>query len=64
MRNRLAALLIAGLAVAGAIANAGVASAKHGADDPAGHIRHSQGADNPAGDVRCGHGRDDGRNHR
>lgn len=60
MRSRIAAVLIAGLAVAGALSTAGVASAKHGADDPVGHVRHSQGADDPAGHVR---GHDDGPNH-
>jgi hypothetical protein len=49
MRTRIAALLIVGLAVAGALSTAGVASAKHGADDPAGHVRHSQGADDRPG---------------
>lgn len=49
MRNRIAALLIAGLAVTGAMSTAGVASAKHGADDPAGHVRQSQGVDNAVG---------------
>ena len=63
MRTRIAALLIAGLAVAGALGTAGVASAKHGADDPAVHVRHSQGADDPAGHNRHGGGADDGPNH-
>lgn len=47
MRNRIVALSIAGLAIAAAVSNADLASAKKGADDPAGHIRQSQGADNP-----------------
>lgn len=49
MRTRIAALLIAGMAVTGALSGAGVASAKRGADDPAGHISQSQGADDTTG---------------
>ena len=45
------------------LGTAGVASAKHGADDPAVHVRHSQGADDPAGHNRHGGGADDGPNH-
>ena len=32
-----------------ALGVAGPAAAKHGADDPAGHVRHGRGADDPAG---------------
>ncbi len=59
MRNRIAALLIAGIAVTGALSGAGVASAKRGADDPAGHISQSQGADDPAGHISQSQGADD-----
>jgi hypothetical protein len=49
MRTRIAAILIAGLAVAGALSTAGVASAKHGADDSGSNGSHSHGADDPSG---------------
>lgn len=48
MRKRITALLIAALAVAGIGGTASMATAKNGADDPAGHVR----------------GADDGPNHR
>ncbi|WP_147289354.1 hypothetical protein [Mycolicibacterium tokaiense] len=52
MRTRIAAgVLLVGMAVAGALGTAGIAGAKHGADDPVGHVRHSQGAD----DLIVGH---------
>jgi hypothetical protein len=48
MPKRIASLLVAGLAVAAVGITPGVAAAKHGADDPAGHVRHSRGADDSA----------------
>lgn len=45
MSRRITSLLAAGLAVAAAGATPGVAAARHGADDPAGHVRHARGAD-------------------
>ncbi|MEA2449381.1 MAG: hypothetical protein QOG63_1313 [Thermoleophilaceae bacterium] len=56
------------LLIAGSLALAGGAQAKHGADDPAGHVRHGRGADDvqphhkhgaddPAGHVRHQHHR-------
>ncbi len=53
-------VLIAALAVAVPVA----AQARHAADDPVGHIRHS--GDDAPGDDRGrhgGHGSDDGPNH-
>jgi hypothetical protein len=64
MRTRIAAALIAGLAVAGALGTAGVAGAKHGSDDWInGHSHHGQGSDDGPGHHRHGHGSDDGPNH-
>jgi hypothetical protein len=51
MRKRISTLLIAVLALAAFGGTASLATAKQGADDPAGHVRHS-GADDPAGHVR------------
>ena len=48
MPKRITSLLAAGLAVAAVGATPGVATARHGADDPAGHVRHSRGADDSA----------------
>jgi hypothetical protein len=48
MSKRITSLLVAGLAVAAVGVTPGVATAKHGADDPAGHVRHSRGADDSA----------------
>lgn len=77
MRKRVSTLLIAVLALAAFGGTASVATAKHGADDPAGHIRQSRGADDPVGHVRHsgaddsklrharrGHGAHHGPNHR
>jgi hypothetical protein len=67
MHKRITALLIAGLAVAAVGGSATVASAKHGADDPAGHVRHSRGADDTSKTaktaVRRGRGADDAAGH-
>jgi hypothetical protein len=78
MRKRITSLVVAGLAVAAAGMTPGVAAARHGADDAAGHIRHARhahdatqrtarrgrGADDGAGHARRGRGADDGPNHR
>ena len=80
MRKRISALLVAGLAIAAVGTTTGVAAAKHGADDPAGHVRQARGADDGAkqastarrgrgaddapGHARHGGGADDGPNHR
>jgi len=45
-----------------AVAAPTVAFARHGADDPAGHVRGGHGADDGAGHAR--HGGDDGPRHR
>jgi hypothetical protein len=52
---------------------AGIAQARHGADDPAGHVRHGNGADDATphakkhhrhhGHHHARHGADDGPNH-
>jgi hypothetical protein len=74
MRKRISALLVAGLAVAAAGSFTTVATAKHGADDPAGHVRQARGADDAAGhqrhssrsttrSARRGRGRDDAAGH-
>ena len=79
MRKRISALLVAGLAIAAVGSTTSVALAKHGADDPAGHVRHARGADDAtkskasaarrargADDApgHVRHGADDGPNHR
>ena len=58
-----------------ALGTAGAAQARHGADDPAGHVRHGHGADDAQphakghkhhrhhGHARHGRGHDDGPNH-
>jgi hypothetical protein len=68
MRKRISALLVAGLAIAAAGTTTGVAVAKHGADDPAGHVRHARGADDgakarTATRARRGRGADDAPGH-
>jgi Ni/Co efflux regulator RcnB len=73
MRNRLAKTLLAALTIAAVAAPAG-AQAKHGADDPAGHVRHAAhhtvAAKSKAHHHRHGRhhvrhtGADDGPNHR
>jgi hypothetical protein len=66
MRKRISALLITGLAIAAVGSSASVATAKHGADDPAGHVRHGHGTDDVRGHTHRRHGRggnDDGPNH-
>ena len=70
MRNRLAKTLLAALTIAAVAAPAG-AQAKHGADDPVGHVRHAvhhtatskAKATSHHRHVRHG-GADDGPNHR
>jgi hypothetical protein len=52
------------MAVAGALGTAGIAGAKHGADDPVGHVRHSQGVDDLiVGHHHRGRGSDDRPGH-
>ncbi|MEA2190911.1 MAG: hypothetical protein QOI73_1032 [Solirubrobacteraceae bacterium] len=74
MRKRITSLLVAGLAVTAVGVTPGVAAAKHGADDPAGHVRQARGADDAAGhqrhssrtttrSARRGRGRDDAAGH-
>jgi hypothetical protein len=69
MRKRLTSLLVAGLAVTAVGVTPGIAAAKHGADDPAGHVRHSRGADDSTArssarsTARRGRGADDGAGH-
>jgi hypothetical protein len=69
MHKRIAALLTAGLCVAAVGMTPGVAAAKHGADDPAGHVRHSQGSDDSTArssagaTARRGRGADDPAGH-
>jgi hypothetical protein len=73
MRKRIPTFLIAAVALAAFGGTAGIATAKHGADDPAGHVRGGHGADDRAGHVRhssrirakhARHGADDGPGHR
>jgi hypothetical protein len=73
MRNRLAKTLLTAATVMALAVPAG-AQAKHGADDPAGHVRHAAHHTTKAKakahhrhgrhHVRHGHGTDDGPNHR
>jgi hypothetical protein len=58
--NRIAAAT--GVFLSLAVAAPTVAFARHGADDPAGHVRHGNGADDGARHAR--HGGDDGARHR
>lgn len=60
MSIRIPALLTTGLCLVAIGGTAGTASARQGADDPAGHVRQSRGADDPAGHVRHSGGADDG----
>jgi hypothetical protein len=70
MRNRLSKTLIASLTIA-AVAVPGVAQAKHGADDPVGHVRHAvhhttkakSKAKHHRHSHHARHGADDGPNH-
>jgi hypothetical protein len=71
MRNRLAKTALATLTIA-AVAVPGVAQARHGADDPVGHVRHAAHhttkAKHKAKHHRharhhARHGADDGPNH-
>lgn len=60
MRNRLTTSLAILAVTAGGLGAAAVpAVAKHGADDPVGHVRGGHGADDAAGHIRGGHGADD-----
>jgi len=73
MRNRLAKTVLTTMTIA-AVAVPGVAQAKHGADDPVGHVRHAvhhtAKAKAKAKHHRhhrhhhARHGADDGPNHR
>jgi hypothetical protein len=70
MRKRIPTFLIAALGLAAFGGTAGVATAKQGADDPPGHVRHGRGADDGARHARSsshrrhGRGSDDGPGHR
>jgi hypothetical protein len=70
MRTRTTKALLS-LGVVAALALPGVAQAKHGADDPAGHARHTSHARHVHHHARhhharhhARHGADDGANHR
>jgi Ni/Co efflux regulator RcnB len=69
--SKLSAMAAAGVLALSAV---GVAQARQGADDPAGHQRHGRGADDAqphfkhraddrAGDQRRGRGKDDAKPH-
>jgi hypothetical protein len=58
--NRIAAAT--GVFLSLAVAAPTVAFARHGADDPAGHVRHGRGADDGVRHAR--HGAGDGARHR
>lgn len=64
MRNRTAKTLVALTAIA-TMAMPGVAQARHGADDPAGHVRHASHARHHSHHARhhARHGADDGARH-
>lgn len=53
MHSRLSLLIAAVLALTAFGGITGAASARHGADDPAGHLRHSQGADDTKAERRA-----------
>jgi hypothetical protein len=75
MKARKLTALAAAATMAIGGAGAGVAQAKHGADDPAGHVRHGNGADDAQPHHKAAkhkhhrhhghhrHGADDGPNH-
>ena len=65
MRNRTSKTLLS-LSLVAVFALPGVAQAKHGADDPAGHVRHASHARHHAhhhAHHHARHGADDGANH-
>jgi hypothetical protein len=62
---RIKKLIVSGaVAIAVITGTAGTASARQGADDGAGHVRHGRGADDGAGHVRHGGRAHHGPNHR
>ena len=66
MRNRTTKALLS-LSLVAVFALPGVAQAKNGADDPAGHVRHASHARHHAhhhAHHHARHGADDGANHR
>jgi hypothetical protein len=66
VRNRTTKALLS-LSLVAVFALPGVAQAKHGADDPAGHVRHASHARHHAhhhARHHARHGADDGANHR
>jgi hypothetical protein len=65
MRNRISKALLS-LSLIAVFAVPGVAQARHGADDPAGHVRHASHARHHAHHHahHARHGADDGPNHR
>ena len=66
MRNRTTKALLS-LSLVAVFALPGVAQAKHGADDPVGHVRHASHARHHAhhhAHHHARHGADDGANHR
>jgi hypothetical protein len=66
MRHRTPKALLS-LTIVAAFALPGVAQAKHGADDPAGHVRHASHARHHThhhARHHARHGADDGANHR
>jgi hypothetical protein len=65
VRNRTTKALLS-LSLVAVFALPGVAQAKHGADDPAGHVRHASHARHHAhhhARHHARHGADDGANH-
>jgi hypothetical protein len=70
MRNRTTKALLS-LSLVAVFALPGIAQAKHGADDPVGHVRHASHAHHHArhhahhhARHHAHHGADDGANHR
>jgi hypothetical protein len=64
MRSRITKALLS-LSLIGVFAVPGVAQARHGADDPAGHVRHASHARHHHHHAHhARHGADDGPNHR
>lgn len=59
-RRRVLARVLLGLLVAATVlvGGAGVAEARHGADDPSGHVRGGHGLDDRGGDDHRGGGDD------
>ena len=60
MKKLTTAAAVAAIAIGG---TAGIAQARHGADDPAGHVRHGHGADDAQPHAKKKHHKHHGHHH-